>query len=288
MQRSVDLSHLHSLNETTTAAVAVQHPHTLSNMSSTFSLKQLSKTKAFECDILRFEHTSPTLGKLRTIFSAIVPAVPNLSPVIYWLSGLTCTDENFIIKAGAAQYAARNGVIIVCPDTSPRGANAPGENDGWDFGTGAGFYVDATTEDFRTHYRMASYVVDELPSVVAEALSGRVITDVRSIFGHSMGGMGALSLALRNEGSFVSVSAFAPIANPVNCPWGERCYTGYLGADKAEWKKYDPTELMNARERPLFDAEILIDQGDEDSFLETQLHPSAFVEACKSVGQQVR
>lgn len=257
-------------------------------MASTFSIKQLSKTKAFSCDILRFEHTSPTLGNLRATFSAILPSSPSPAPVIYWLSGLTCTDENFIIKVGAAQYAEKHGVIIVCPDTSPRGANIPGEDDSWDFGTGAGFYVDATTEPFRTHYRMASYVVDELPNVVAEALWARVVKSVRAVMGHSMGGMGALSLALRNEGSFVSVSAFAPIANPANCPWGEKCYTGYLGEDREEWNKYDPTEVMKKRGKPLVETEILVEQGDADSFLESQLHPSAFVAACKSVGQKVR
>lgn len=257
-------------------------------MSGTdFSIKQLSKSKAFSCDILRFEHTSPTLGSLRAVFAVILPQSEHPVPLLYWLSGLTCTDENFTNKAGGAQHASEHKVAIVCPDTSPRGAGIVGEDESWDFGTGAGFYVDATTPDFRKHYRMHSYVVDELPLVVATALPGRVDTTRRSVFGHSMGGMGALSIALRNEGAFVSVSAFAPIANPVNCAWGEKCYSGYLGADRASWSKYDPTELMKARGKPLHEEEILIDQGDADSFLESQLKPKAFIEACEKAGQKV-
>lgn len=253
-----------------------------------FALQRLSISMAFSCDIIRFEHTSPASGGLRAIFSVIIPQCQNPVPPLYWLSGLTCTDENFIHKAGAAQYAAENDIAIVCPDTSPRGAGAPGEDDSWDFGTGAGFYVDATTPGFSKHYRMHSYVVDELPEVVQAALPGRVIADRRAVCGHSMGGMGALSVALRNEGAFVSVSAFAPIANPVNCPWGENCFTGYLGTDREVWKAYDPTELMKARGRPFSEEEILIEQGDRDQFLDSQLKPEAFIQACQQVGQKVR
>lgn len=252
-----------------------------------YAIKKLSSSIAFSCDILRFEHTSPTLGGLRAVFAVILPQSQVPVPALYWLSGLTCTDQNFITKAGGAQYASLYNVAIVCPDTSPRGAGAPGEDISWSFGTGAGFYVDATTPGFCTHYRMHSYIVRELPHVLQAALPGRINPARRAVTGHSMGGMGALSLALRNEGCFVSVSALAPICNPVHCGWGKRCFTGYLGDDREVWKAYDPTHLMKSRKKPLCDQEILIDQGTVDEFLHEYLMPYTFVEACQQVGQQV-
>lgn len=244
----------------------------------------LSSTRCFSCAINRYTHVSSALGSLPASFSVILPPSPHA--IIYWLSGLTCTDQNFIIKAGAAQHAAAHSVAIVCPDTSPRGANAPREDDSWDFGTGAGFYVDAVTEDYKKHYHMASYVVDELPGVVKQVLGEGASTMPKAIMGHSMGGMGALSLALRNPGLYVSVSAFSPIANPVNCPWGEKCYSNYLGGDREKWAEYDPTLLMRKRAEPLVD-EILLEQGTADDFLDGQLRPQRFVDACNEAGQKV-
>lgn len=254
---------------------------------ATDGVEEVSRTKAFECDVLRFQHTSSSLGGLRANFSVIVPQSSSPLPVLFWLSGLTCTDENFVIKAGAARAAAANQVAIVCPDTSPRGAGAVAEDDSWDFGTGAGFYVDATTEPYKTHYNMSAYILEDLPRALREAMPARVDLSRASIFGHSMGGMGALSLSLRNPKSFVSVSALAPICHPVACAFGEKCFSGYLGDDREAWKAYDPTELMRGRDGPLFDSPVLIHQGSQDSFLETQLKLEDFVAACKAVGQKV-
>lgn len=270
-------------------------------MPSIGAIEQLSISRAFGCDIIRFAHKSTVLGGLLTKWHAIVPrlaatpsdAAPAL-PVLYYLSGLTCTDENFIQKAGAARAAAEHRVAVVAPDTSPRGARAPGEDDGWDFGTGAGFYVDATTPDFSENYRMFSYVASELPQVVKSALGTRVDISRESIFGHSMGGHGALVLALRHPERYRSCSAFAPICHPIMCPWGEKCFGGYLGTSdesRKAWSSYDATELMKARgtSNPLYGgAEILIDQGADDSFLaKKQLLPEDFATACESTGQKV-
>ena len=203
-------------------------------------------------------------------------------PVLYYLSGLTCTEENFTVKAGAQRYAAEYGLMLVAPDTSPRGVNLPGEDESWDFGTGAGFYVDATVAPWSQHYRMYTYVVEELPALIAEHFpirSGRA-----GIFGHSMGGHGALVCALRNRDRYQSVSAFAPIAAPMQCPWGQKAFRGYLGTDQATWRTYDASELVLTaanRDRP-----ILIDQGTADSFLQQrQLLPEVFQAACLRAGQ---
>lgn len=243
-----------------------------------------SRTKSFSCSITKYTHDSPTLGGTRATFGIILPP-HRPCPVLYWLSGLTCTPDNFLTKSGAASHAAEHKVAIVVPDTSPRGAGVAGEEEGWDFGSGAGFYVDAVTEGWGVYYRMASYVMDELPRVVGEVLGEGVLMEgVRSVSGHSMGGMGALSLAMRNRGSFVSVSAFAPIANPVDCAWGVKCFGGYLGEDRRLWEEYDPTCLMR---RGKLGGTILVEQGMEDGFLEEQLKVRRFVEACKEVGQEV-
>ena len=203
-------------------------------------------------------------------------------PVLFYLAGLTCTEETFPIKAGAQHMAAKLGIILVAPDTSPRGAAVPGETDDWDFGAGAGFYVDATQEPWARHYRMYSHILELRERVLAElpADPSRV-----GIFGHSMGGHGALTLALRNPDLFRSVSAFAPIAAPMRSPWGQKAFSGYLGPDQAAWRDYDATELMTRADRAPFPKGILIDQGLADKFLAEQLYPDAFEEACRAVGQ---
>ncbi|XP_058807535.1 S-formylglutathione hydrolase isoform X2 [Phymastichus coffea] len=200
-------------------------------------------------------------------------------PVIYWLSGLECTEVNFIQKAGAQKYAAEHGVMLVVPDTSPRGVNIPGEDDSWDFGSGAGFYVDATQEPWKSHYQMFSYVTKELPALINEKFS--VLSDKQSIMGHSMGGHGALICALKCLNQYKSVSAFAPIANPVNCRWGQKAFSGYLGGNKddSHWNEWDATELVKNYNGPPLD--ILIDQGKEDNFLKEQLHPENLIAAAK-------
>jgi len=202
-------------------------------------------------------------------------------PVIYWLSGLTCDENNFIQKAGAQRYAAEYGIIVVCPDTSPRNVNLAGENDSYDFGSGAGFYVDAITDPWRKHYKMYSYVTVELVEVININFSA--LPDKKSIFGHSMGGHGALICALRNPGMYKSVSAFAPICNPKMCPWGEKAFTGYLGDNKELWNEWDATELVAKYKGPSL--EVFIDQGTDDQFLkQNQLLPQNLVDACAKAG----
>ncbi len=201
-------------------------------------------------------------------------------PVLYFLAGLTCTEENFMIKAGAQQFAAQAGLILVTPDTSPRNAGIVGEDDDWDFGTGAGFYVDAIEAPWRSHYQMYSYVTRELPTLIAEHFP--VKADCQGIFGHSMGGHGALICALKNPDRYQSVSAFAPIAAPIHCAWGQKTFSRYLGEDQAAWRSYDATELVLTTQ---LDRPILIDQGTSDSFLEAQLKPQLFEQACHKVNQ---
>ena len=229
-----------------------------------------------------YRHEARSTG-LPMRFSVYIPphAQGQRLPVLVYLAGLTCTEETFMTKAGAQRVAAREGLILVAPDTSPRGANLPGETDSWDFGAGAGFYLDATEQPWARHYRMASYLL-ELRELVLAALPadpGRV-----GIFGHSMGGHGALVTALRNPGLFQSVSAFAPIAAPGRCPWGEKAFTGYLGTDRSAWRAWDATELMAGLRTP-FPAGILIDQGLADKFLAEQLYPEAFEQACQAAAQ---
>ncbi|MBS0231171.1 MAG: S-formylglutathione hydrolase [Proteobacteria bacterium] len=201
-------------------------------------------------------------------------------PALYWLSGLTCSEQNFIQKAGAQRYAAEHGIALVCPDTSPRGDGVVNA-DGNDLGQGAGFYVDATQVPWAEHYRMHEYVVHELPALVEAnfPVSGR-----RAISGHSMGGHGALTCALRNPGRYRSVSAFAPIVAPSQVPWGQQAFTAYLGEDREAWKQYDATELVKAASERL---PILIDQGDADEFLETQLRPWLLQAAADAAGYPV-
>ncbi len=201
-------------------------------------------------------------------------------PVLYWLSGLTCTEENFIVKAGAQRVAAELGLAIVVPDTSPRGLKIPGEADNYDFGLGAGFYVDAVQAPWSSGYRMYSYVARELPGLVESEFP---VDPARTgIFGHSMGGHGALTIALKNPGTYKSVSAFAPICSAMRCPWGEKALTGYLGSDRALWPDYDASALVESRgwKGPT----LLVDQGTSDQFLESQLKPALLREACRRAG----
>ncbi len=200
-------------------------------------------------------------------------------PVLYYLAGLTCTEETFVIKAGAQRVAAELGLMLVTPDTSPR-VRLPGDDASWDFGRAAGFYVDATQEPWSGHYRMYSYVTRELPDLLA----GQFAADPRrtGIFGHSMGGHGALVCALRNPDRYRSASAFAPICAPIRCPWGRKAFSGYLGEDESRWAEYDACVLV---ERRPFPAPLLIDQGMADRFLAEQLQPELFAESCRRVGQ---
>lgn len=241
----------------------------------------VSTNRCFGGRHVRYRHRSAVLG-CDMVFAAFLP--PQVeeggrAPVLYWLSGLTCTDENFMQKAGAMRVAAELGLVIVAPDTSPRGADVPGDPDGaWDFGHGAGFYVNATEEPWARHYRMHDYVVHELPALVEAHLP---VTDARSVSGHSMGGHGALTAALRHPGRYRSVSAFSPIVNPMDCPWGEKAFGRYLGPDRDTWKAWDTCALIaDATER----LPLLIDQGDADSFLDTQLKPQSLLVAAMAVG----
>jgi S-formylglutathione hydrolase len=207
-------------------------------------------------------------------------------PVLYWLSGLTCTEENFIVKAGAQRVAAQLGLALVVPDTSPRGLKIPGEAESWDFGLGAGFYVDATQPPWSSGYRMYSYVAKELPELVASSFP--VDAKRSGLFGHSMGGHGALTIALKNPEYYKSVSAFAPISSPMRCPWGEKALNGYLGPEGAAWREYDATALLE--DRGWRGPSLLVDQGTSDSFLQTQLKPELLEEACRRarVGLELR
>jgi S-formylglutathione hydrolase len=202
-------------------------------------------------------------------------------PVLYWLSGLTCSEQNFITKAGAQRYAAEHGLILVAPDTSPRGEDMA-DAEGYDLGLGAGFYVNATQPPWSAHYRMYDYVVDELPALVDECFA---TTKARSISGHSMGGHGALVIALRNPGRYRSVSAFAPIVAPSQVPWGEKAFAAYLGDDREAWRQWDATALIaDAGER----LPLLVDQGDADEFLATQLRPELLRAACDAAGHPLQ
>lgn len=201
-------------------------------------------------------------------------------PVLYYLSGLTCNDEVFPIKAGAQRVAAELGLVLVAPDTSPRDTGIAGGADDWDFGEGAGFYVDATEQPWSERFRMYSYVTRELPAIVAEHFP--VDPDRRGILGHSMGGHGAMTIALNKPEAYRSVSAFAPIVAPIRVPWGEKAFSRYLGEDREAWKRYDACELVAQR---TFPGKILVDQGLDDQFLEQQLRPERFEEACAGAGQ---
>lgn len=203
-------------------------------------------------------------------------------PVVWYLAGLTCTEETFMIKAGAQRVAAELGLALVAPDTSPRGVPLPGDSDAWDFGVAAGFYLDATVEPWSRHYRMYSYVTRELPDVIERHFP--VDPKRQGIFGHSMGGHGALTIGLRNPERYRSISAFAPIAAPMHCPWGVKAFTGYLGQDRGRWRVHDACELIRSLTAVSGRPPLLVDQGLADPFLEQQLLPARLEEACKDAG----
>ena len=224
------------------------------------------------------EHASSTLGCTMRFAVYLPPqAETQKLPGLYWLSGLTCTEQNFITKAGAQRYAAEHGVILVAPDTSPRGDDVA-DADGYDLGKGAGFYVNATQAPWAAHYRMYDYIVDELPALIEANFP---VTDARSISGHSMGGHGALTIALKNPGRYRSVSAFSPIVAPMQVPWGEKAFGAYLGEDRETWKAYDTVALLAGAQERL---PLLVDQGEADEFLHTQLKPELLQAAARSAG----
>jgi S-formylglutathione hydrolase len=227
-----------------------------------------------------YSHVSAEVGgEMR--FGVFVPPHPAGArlPVLYYLAGLTCTEETFLIKAGAQRLAAELGLVLVAPDTSPRATRLPGDADAWDFGQGAGFYLDATLAPWAACYRMESYCVHELPALVEQHFPASA---ARGIFGHSMGGHGALTLALRHRGRYRSVSALAPICNPAAVPWGEKAFSAYLGPDRARWLEHDASALLS---RGRLDTELLVDQGLADKFLTSQLRPEALEAAAAAAGQ---
>ncbi|NND00676.1 MAG: S-formylglutathione hydrolase [Gammaproteobacteria bacterium] len=243
-------------------------------------MQQVSASKIFAGQQLQYQHSSAVLG-CDMQFSIYLPPQAESAkvPVLYWLSGLTCTDQNFVTKAGAQRYAAEHGIAIVCPDTSPRGDDIPDDPDGnWDFGKGAGFYVDATQVPWSANYQMYSYVVEELPMLVNAGFA--VEPERTAISGHSMGGHGALTIALKNPEKFKSVSAFAPIVSPSNCPWGEKALGNYIGDKISEWAEYDTCFLiLDAAVEPESRLPVLVDQGTADNFLQEQLKTELLVEA---------
>lgn len=241
----------------------------------------IGEHRCFEGTVGFYSHKSETCnGEMRFAVYQPPQALSKPVPVLYFLSGLNCTEENFIVKAGAQRYAAEYGLMLVVPDTSPRNTGIEGEDKDWDFGTGASFYVDATEEPWRSHYQMYSYIVHELPALIAKHFPGE--PQRQGIFGHSMGGHGALVCALRNPKQYKSVSAFAPIAAPMRCPWGQKAFTNYLGTNKDNWLAYDASELVVTAN---YHHPILIDQGTADQFLSEQLLPEVFEQACAMVGQ---
>ncbi|MEQ8456690.1 MAG: S-formylglutathione hydrolase [Sandaracinaceae bacterium] len=243
-------------------------------------MKSTKKWRAFGGTQHWCEHTSDACGGDMAL-SVFVPPGDGPFPVVTFLSGLTCTAENFTTKAGAQRVAAELGLIVVAPDTSPRGAGYAGEDDDWDFGTGAGFYVDATEAPWSARYRMFTYVTEELPAQIDAAFPTKGPSH-RAIFGHSMGGHGALVIGLRQPARWRSVSALAPIVAPSQVPWGEKAFAGYLGDDREAWRRYDATELVRETQRA---DTLLIDQGTADSFLERELKPELFQKACADAGQ---
>lgn len=236
-------------------------------------LKTVSDQKLFGGRQIRVEHDSQVLNCVMQFSVYLPPQAENRSlPVLYWLSGLTCTDENFSTKAGAQRVAAALGIALVIPDTSPRGDDVA-DDDAYDMGKGAGFYLNATEEPWSRHYRMYDYIVDELPSLVEKNFP---VNERRAISGHSMGGHGALTIALKNPQRYLSVSAFSPIVNPMACPWGKKAFSQYLGADESKWAEYDSVALIESRGLSL---PLLVDQGSSDNFLEEQLMTDRLIAA---------
>jgi S-formylglutathione hydrolase len=243
----------------------------------------IERNRCFDGEQLRIKHHSQALS-CDMIFALYMPpqAATKKVPVLWWLSGLTCNDQNFVTKAGSQRIAAELGIAIIAPDTSPRGDDVPDDADkAWDFGLGAGFYINATQVPFNKHYRMYDYVQSELPALVAKEFSDKIDVSRQSISGHSMGGHGALTLAIRNPLQFKSVSAFSPIVAPIQCPWGEKAFGNYFGNDKTLWAEHDACALINTLG---FDKPILVEQGLADNFLATQLKPELLEAACKQAG----
>jgi S-formylglutathione hydrolase len=249
-------------------------------------METLSQTRCFEGSLGYYRHDAETTNCVMR-FSAFVPAqaVTGPVPVLWWLSGLTCTEENFTVKAGAYRKAAELGIMIVAPDTSPRGDSVP-DDSGYDLGQGAGFYVDATREPWVRNFQMNSYITAELPGVVLAEFPANA--GAQGIFGHSMGGHGALTIGLQNPDRYRSLSAFAPIAAPSECPWGRKALGAYLGDDRESWQRYDASRLMTAAGDRSACPEILVDQGGADEFLEAQLMPERFAAACRASKQELR
>nr|WP_321323709.1 S-formylglutathione hydrolase [Thiomicrorhabdus sp.] len=245
-------------------------------------IKQIESIKEFGGFLNRYTHYSDTC-KCNMTFSVYLPpqAETKAVPALYWLSGLTCTDDNVRVKAGAQRYAAEHGIALVMPDTSPRGDDVADDEERYDLGKGAGFYVNATQEPWAQHYQMYDYVTAELPDLVEQYLP--IITGLKSISGHSMGGHGALICALKNPEAFKSVSAFSPICHPMHCGWGQGCFNAYLGEENLkDWADYDAVKLI---EDGAFCPEILVDQGTADEFLtEGQLQPESLQKACENKG----
>ena len=246
------------------------------------ALEQVSANKMFGGVQKVFKHDSAETGTSMKFAAYIPPQALDGTkvPVLWWLSGLTCTEENFTTKAGAQRVASELGVMVIAPDTSPRGEGVPDdENAAYDFGLGAGFYVDATQDPWKKNYRMESYIAKELPAAVAAELPADMAR--QAISGHSMGGHGAITLALKNPGQWKSVSAFAPIVGPATVPWGIKALGGYLGDDQKAWRRYDATQLIEDGARV---PELLVDQGTADNFLTNQLQPERLAAACEKAG----
>ncbi|MCB0419712.1 MAG: S-formylglutathione hydrolase [Bdellovibrionales bacterium] len=240
----------------------------------------LKNHKTFEGHTVFAEHDSETT-KTKMKFSYFLPESGKPKSAIVWLSGLTCTEENFITKAGAQKYLAEKDAMIICPDTSPRGLNLPGEHDSYDFGSGAGFYVNALTDGYKDHYKMYDYVVQDIVAILESEFKVSKI----SISGHSMGGHGALVIGLREKDTFSAVSAFSPIVHPSGCPWGEKAFLGYLGEEREAWKEYDSCELL--LKGTTRNDSLLVEQGTDDEFLKNQLHTDRLETACREVGQKL-
>lgn len=251
------------------------------------AFKLLSQHACFGGTQSFYEHDSAEIG-LPMRFSVYLPpqAKHGRVPAVMYLAGLTCTEDTFAAKAGAQRVASELGLALIAPDTSPRHTDVPGQADNWDFGVAAGFYLDAEQQPWAKHWRMESYLMHELLPQIAAQLS--VDMQRLGITGHSMGGHGALTLALRHPDAFRSISAFAPICAPSQCPWGRKAFAGYLGGDESLWLQYDATKLLLARGKALLPQSILIDQGLSDKFLSEQLHPHLFEAACKQVGQALQ
>jgi len=246
------------------------------------TIESLSQAKVFGGWHKQYTHESRALN-CNMRFAIFLP--PNATksnpvPVVYWLSGLTCTDENFMQKAGAFRMAAELGIAIVAPDTSPRGDDVA-DDENYDLGKGAGFYLNATQEPWSSHYHMYDYITKELPAIIENNFP---VSDVKSISGHSMGGHGAITIGLKNSDQYRSISAFSPISNPMQCPWGQKAFTAYLGTDIESWKQYDASELLKQAKSPL---PTLVDQGDADNFLAEQLKPDVLLAAAKAHDSEV-